>query len=136
MRTLFIDSGYIIALAVPKDQHHAKAVEQANDLAKMPCRFVTTSVVLVEVGDSLSKPMFRGHAANIILSLEENEEIEIVPLTPELYRKAFALYRMRIDKAWGMTDCISFVVMQERSISEALSGDEHFEQAGFTALLR
>jgi predicted nucleic acid-binding protein len=45
------------------------------------------------------------------------------------------LYNNRPDKAWSLTDCISFVVMQEHGISEALTGDHHFEQAGFVALL-
>ncbi len=42
----------------------------------------------------------------------------------------------RLDKDWSLTDCISFAVMQERSLTEALTSDHHFEQAGFTALLK
>ena len=57
-------------------------------------------------------------------------------MTAELYQRAFALYCQRMDKEWGLTDCISFVVMRERGLTEALSADKHFEQAGFRALLR
>ena len=46
------------------------------------------------------------------------------------------LYVARPDKDWSLTDCISFVVMRERGITEALTGDRHFEQAGFVALLK
>jgi predicted nucleic acid-binding protein len=45
-------------------------------------------------------------------------------------------YRARADKAWSLTDCISFVVMSEHGLSEALTADVHFEQASFRALLR
>jgi predicted nucleic acid-binding protein len=44
-------------------------------------------------------------------------------------------YESRPDKAWSLTDCISFVVMNQHGLTEALTGDHHFEQAGFTALL-
>jgi hypothetical protein len=58
-----------------------------------------------------------------------------VELTPELYRKGWQIYRERLDKDWGVIDCISFTIMQERNIVEALTGDRHFQQAGFVALL-
>jgi predicted nucleic acid-binding protein len=50
--------------------------------------------------------------------------------------RGIQLYDSRPDKQWSLTDCISFVVMQDRGIVEALTGDHHFEQAGFTALLK
>jgi hypothetical protein len=53
----------------------------------------------------------------------------------ELYRKGWQLYRERLDKDWGVIDCISFAIMQERGIVETLTGDRHFQQAGFVALL-
>ncbi len=68
--------------------------------------------------------------------MEQDRLVEIVPLDEQLVARAFQLYRQRMDKEWGMTDCISFVVMQERGIAGALTTDEHFQQAGFRALLR
>ena len=53
-----------------------------------------------------------------------------------LYQKAFQLFCNRPDKDWGLIDCVSFIVMREKRLSEALTADEHFEQAGFIALLR
>jgi predicted nucleic acid-binding protein len=53
-----------------------------------------------------------------------------------LYDAGIELYRLRPDKDWSLTDCISFVVMAKRGISAALPADRHFEQAGFTALLK
>jgi uncharacterized protein len=68
--------------------------------------------------------------------LEEDKTVEIVPITDELYQKAFKLFCNRPDKDWGLIDCVSFVVMRENNLSQALTTDEHFEQAGFIALLR
>jgi predicted nucleic acid-binding protein len=44
-------------------------------------------------------------------------------------------YAKRLDKDWSLTDCMSFVTMQECGISDALTADHDFEQAGFIALL-
>ena len=69
-------------------------------------------------------------------ALEKDLKIEIVPISEPLYTQALHLYRQRPDKEWGITDCISFIVMQNRDLTEALTTDEHFQQAGFRALLR
>lgn len=64
-----------------------------------------------------------------------SEEVEINHLTPELFDRAFELYRKYGDKDWGLVDCISFVVMRDAGIDEALTFDRHFQQAGFNALM-
>lgn len=56
--------------------------------------------------------------------------------TEELYRRGFDLFRNRMDKEWGLTDCISFIIMEDFGIKKALTTDEHFLQNGFKALLR
>ena len=77
------------------------------------------------------------HAGVAILqALEEDMNLTIVQNSEDLYRRAFALYKSRSDKEWGMTDCISFVVMTSGKITEALTTDTHFQQAGFVALMR
>ena len=98
-------------------------------------KMITTRAVLLEFGNSLANPQLRIRAIRTLESFEHDPHIEIVPLSEELFGEAFDLFRHRMDKAWGLTDCISFVVMREREISEALTADEHFEQAGFVALL-
>jgi predicted nucleic acid-binding protein len=62
--------------------------------------------------------------------------VEIVPLSAPLLQRAVTLYAERPDKEWGLTDCTSFIVMEERGIRDALTADEHFRQAGFRPLLR
>jgi len=68
--------------------------------------------------------------------LKENQFVEIVSLSSELFEEAFKLYKKRTDKGWGLTDCTSFIVMKSYGIIDALTTDEHFQQAGFRALLR
>jgi uncharacterized protein len=69
-------------------------------------------------------------------SLETDPSIEVVLLTHSLYKLAFDLFKQREDKEWGLVDCISFIVMQDRGITDALTADTHFQQAGFRALLK
>ena len=61
--------------------------------------------------------------------------VTIIPSGPELFAEGLALYSSRKDKEWTLTDCISFVVMKREELGEALTGDHHFKQAGFTTLL-
>jgi predicted nucleic acid-binding protein len=68
--------------------------------------------------------------------LENDKTVTIIPISETLYQKAFQLYCQRTDKNWGIVDCISFIVMTQRRITEALTTDLHFQQAGFRALLR
>jgi predicted nucleic acid-binding protein len=62
--------------------------------------------------------------------------IQIEPCSDALFSAGLELYRRRADKSWSLTDCMSFVVMWREGITEALTGDHHFEQAGFVALLK
>jgi hypothetical protein len=69
-------------------------------------------------------------------SLEADPRVETISMSEELYSRAFRLYRERPDKEWTLTDCVSFIVMEDRGISEVLTTDEHFQQAGFHILMR
>jgi predicted nucleic acid-binding protein len=133
---VFLDSAYAIALAAPSDQLHARALTLAEQLEAGRTRLLTTPAVLLEIGNALSKRRHRAAAVQLLSALSSDPTVEIMPLTPGLYGEAFELYRTRTDKEWGLIDCVSFVVMSARGITEALTYDEHFEQAGFQALLR
>ena len=60
----------------------------------------------------------------------------VIPFNQNLFQAGLSLYETRLDKDWGLTDCISFVVMQREGILEAFTSDKHFEQAGFIRLLK
>jgi predicted nucleic acid-binding protein len=77
----------------------------------------------------------RGLAIDLLHRIEQSSRIEVVHVNRDLYARGWELYSNRLDKDWGAIDCISFVIMQERNLTEALTGDHHFEQAGFKVLL-
>lgn len=132
MSVVFADSFYLIALSNPSDSHHVTAVRAAESLTS---RLLTTHYVLIEVADALSAPRFRADLAQFLRQLASDPGTEIIGPDLSLYERGLDLYSRRSDKAWSLTDCISFVVMTDRGLTEALTGDHHFEQAGFLALL-
>ncbi len=132
---VFLDAAYAIALAAPNDQHHQQAVALANQLEISGIRLITTRAVVLEIGNALAKLRYRRAGIELLNALGNDPQVEILPLSEELYRQAVQLYQARPDKEWGLTDCISFIVMQERGLTQALTPDEHFQQAGFQALL-
>lgn len=136
MPELFLDTGFAIALASRRDQHHQRAVELASDVKANAWQLVTTQAVLLEIGNSLSKGNHRPAAVQLIAALRTDPTVEILTVDDELFDKSFALFRSRDDKEWSLTDCLSFVVMETRGITDALTPDEHFHQAGFNAMMR
>jgi len=135
-RILFADTSFVVALVIETDTHHSRATELQADIRSDDWRLVTSRAVTIEVGNFLARGPARLEAVRLLGAMEAHSQTEIVPLTEDLYRRALHLYSERPDKNWGLTDCISFVIMRERGITEALTADEHFEQAGFRALLR
>ena len=133
---IFLDAAYAIALSVSNDQYHEQAMALRAELKLAPARLVTTRAVLLEIGNALAKARYRIAAIQLLESLEGDPSVEIVPMSENLYERAIQMYRDRVDKEWGITDCVSFVVMQDRGLTSALTTDTHYEQAGFRALLR
>jgi predicted nucleic acid-binding protein len=88
------------------------------------------------VSDALSGPANRGACVEMIDDLMHSSRIEVLSATRTSFELGWELFGQRPDKDWSLTDCISFVVMRERGVFEALTGDHHFEQAGFRALLK
>ncbi len=133
---VFLDTGYTIALSVETDEHHERAVKLAEQLEGEQTRLVTTRAILLETGNALSKERYRKSALELLDALEEDPLVEIIPLSEQLFADALELFRNRPDKEWGLVDCVSFIVMKERGLTQALTSDKHYEQAGFRALLR
>ena len=133
---LFADSGYWIALLHPRDQMYERAMSVAAGLGDVP--IVTTQMALAEVLNHLSREgeQLRHLTVQMVRGLEDNPNVEIIPQTEVQFRVAVERYALRGDQRWSLTDCASFLVMEERGITEALAYDRDFEQAGFVALLR
>ena len=133
---IFLDTAYVIALSSPRDSFHRQAVLLAEEIETEGVKLVATQAISLEIGNALASKRHRQKAVSLLESLAQDENVDILPLTDALYRWAFQLFRNHTDKAWGMTDCTSFVVMREQGLTEALTADRHFEQAGFRALLK
>ncbi len=136
MRTLFADAGYWIALLYSGDQLHERATTVAAGLG--PVAIVTTQMALAEALNHLAGrgERLRRLAAHMVRELEARSDVQVIPQTDAQFRDAVVHYAARSDQTWSLTDCASFLVMEERDITEALAHDRDFEQAGFRALLR
>lgn len=133
---VFMDTSYAIALLSRQDQYHLQARALAETLAKEQTRLMTTQAVFLELGAAFAKPASREIAGRFMAAFDQEPQFVVIPLTDQRFAKALALFASRPDKAWSLADCLSFVVMQEFGITAALTTDRHFQQAGFTALLR
>ena len=134
MKTVFADTFYFLALLNPTDQAHAKTVAfTSSNIVRM----VTTGWGLTELADALASSQ-RGRAEflSTLADIQADADVTIVPCDQTLMSEGLQLYARRPDKQWSLTDCISFVVMTKEGITDALTGDRHFEQAGFVALLK
>ena len=132
MTKSLIDTSYIIALVSERDENHEKANELVAEYDKQ--QLCVTDAVLLEIGNALA----RNHKQKAIEIIEQafgSDRIEVIRVDESLFDKGFELYKSHADKTWGLVDCISFVVMRENGITDALTSDKHFVQAGFRALM-
>ncbi len=132
MTETFADTFYFLAVLNPRDAAHA-AARTAHRERKG--RLVTTRWVLTEVADAFAAPAHRIKFLTLLEELESEPDVVILPVTEDQFRRGVELYRQRPDKDWPLTDCISFAVMADRGITDALTGDRHFRQAGFNPVL-
>lgn len=139
MKSVFIDTAGWLALGNKSDEWHLQAVQLYQQIALERWHRLTTDAVIIEVCNALRKPALRPLAVTLtdnIHKAERRGHLEIVHVNPELIREGLILFGKRKDKDWSLTDCISFVLMQQRGITRALTTDRHFEQAGFERLLK
>ena len=135
MRVIFGDSSYWIALLNTRDQWHEVALIASADTED--CYIVTSEMVLVEVLNHMAEygEEARIEAVGMVRDLVDDPRVEILPQTTEQFQAAVEYYEARPDKDWGLTDCASFRLMEAMGISDALSSDSDFAQAGFRVLL-
>jgi predicted nucleic acid-binding protein len=97
---------------------------------------ITSEYVLIEVGNYLSPIPSRRLFGQFQRAIHSDDRMTVVPASSDLLARGSELYEARLDKPWSLTDCMSFVIMKDHVIQNALTADRHFEQAGFTALLK
>ena len=132
MKRVCGDAYYFLALANPRDAGHRGALEFAR---RWRGEVVTTRWILGEVADVLASPVNRRLGVMLVEQVSRERRFRLIENSDALFVRGFDLYRQRADKEWSLTDCISFVVMADEGLTDALTNDHHFEQAGFAALL-
>jgi hypothetical protein len=133
MTPAFADTFLFLAMLIPGSYRHAEAIQWLSN-SRRP--LVLSEWILTELADGLCQHASQNRYVMLEGRLRNDRRITIVPASADLFSRGSALYARRPDKDWSLTDCISFVVMQDLAIADALTADHHFEQAGFVALLR
>ena len=119
-------------------KYHAQALQFFEDVWNQNGRLVTTDFVLAELTALLTSPlrMPKPEQVRLLEAIQSDPSVEIIVLDALQTGAAWKLWKSRLDKSWSFVDCASFVVMQQRRLTEAISTDHHFEQAGFIRLLK
>jgi uncharacterized protein len=133
MKPVFVDTTYYIGLLNARDEYHERAVAFTRAFGGS---FVTTAWVLIEVANYLAGSDSRSEFASLVADLRSDARVHIIFPTEVMFDRGIELYSKRLDKQWSLTDCISFLVMEDEEITDALTADHHFEQAGFAVLLK
>lgn len=133
MNVAFADTYYFLALLDTRESQHQAALLATRDPS---LRIVTSEWVLTEFGNAYSHPADRPDFVAVYRSLLNHPRVTIVPADTQLFQRGVDLFEQRPDKEWSLVGCLSFLIMRDLAISDALTGDRHFEQAGFHALLK
>lgn len=129
---IFLDTSYLLAVTLKADSLHERALAWSRAIDEP---LVTSAYILCEFANHLSAPPLRGLIAPMLGWARELVNILLIDFDAEMFSKVWTLHESRPDKSWSLTDCFSFLIMQERGVTKALTWDHHFEQAGFEALL-
>ena len=131
---LLLDTVFIQALLNRRDQYHGIAREIFPHV-RSASEIWISEAVLIEVGNALSA-LNRQGAVQFIRKCYQTSNIHISPIGPPHLRRALEIYSSHQDKHWGLTDCLSFALMEEQRLTHAVTADEHFVQAGYNAVMR
>ena len=134
-RVVLLDTSFVIALENKDDPCHGRAKALDDELLRQNATLLMHWGILIEIADGFARLGRRAKGLQLLAKLTGESGYEISPITEALLQEGLDLYRARTDKEWGLTDCISFALMKQRGVAEALSADIHFRQASFKAFL-
>ena len=132
MPTVFLDTGYLLALELANDQHHEAALQHWRQVSRDRPGLVTTSYVLNETATFFNSRGYHSKAVSIGTTLLESPTVDLVHVDEPLLLEAWSYFRKHHDKRFSLTDCVSFVVMSGTGIQTAYAFDRNFIQAGFS----
>lgn len=130
MTALFADTSFFVSFLSFDDEYYPSACKY---MADHQGQILTTEWVLLELGNYLASNGRRLFGP-LIGTLRDDPRFVIL-WSREGFDAGVRLYNRRSDKRWSLTDCISFIIMEDHHITAALTADHHFQQAGFEVLL-
>ena len=135
---VFVDTSGWASLVDKNQSQHGLASQLYHSFRQQGRKMVTTNYVIAELVALLCSPLRlpRARIVSIVDGIRTSPYVEIVYVDASQDEDAWQLLKKRTDKDWSLVDCVSFVIMQQRGASEALTTDHHFGQAGFVRLLR
>ena len=135
VREAFVDTSILYALVDKRDSHHPAARDSVGSLLRANRRLVTTDYIVAE-SVNLANARSGTHVARRILELfERSAGIRIEWIGSLRFEQAKVFFRKHADHQYSFTDCSSFVVMHELQLTDALTTDRHFQEAGFHVLI-
>jgi predicted nucleic acid-binding protein len=127
----FVDTSAWYPLVVSKHPDHARLGARLRTLIREHHRLVTTNLVVAETHALLLRRVGRSTALTFVRTVYEVPNV-VVHSTREIELAAERTWLARFtDQDLSLTDAVSFAVMTERRIREALTLDAHFVVAGF-----
>ena len=136
MQRVFVDTSAFIALLDPRDDCHDQAAHIEQVLSSQAARLVTTNFVLDETYTGLRGKIQHSAILRFRGSVRQSRRLSVVHVTEAVEDQAWEIFARYEDKDFSFTDCTSFAVMQQLGITTAFAFDEHFEQFGFTQVLK
>src|SRR5258706_146879 len=132
MKYVFADTSFYLGLVLPHDRVHRQARQFMRSYREA---VVTSEHVMLEIANQLSRIRFKHLFSKLYKGLKYHSFTSIQPIDHTLWIKSIDLYEQRLDKDWSLTDCSSMLLMEKFQISEVLTTDHHFTQAGMIRLL-
>lgn len=131
MRTVFVDTGYILALELANDRNHPHALRHWESAKRDLPLLLTTSYVFDEVVTFLNSRGHHAKAVTVGAMLLHSPSVRLLHVDEALFHEGWRYFQQYQDKDYSLPDCISFVVMQQMRLSVVYAFDQHFSQAGF-----
>jgi predicted nucleic acid-binding protein len=138
MPNLFVDTSGLASLFIHSQTYYPQAEKYFRLAIQNQQKIYTTNYVIAELVALLNSPLrvSREKVFEIVDAIKTVSYVEVIHVDKEIDTLAWKLCKSRLDKAWSLVDCSTFIVMQKLDIQEALTTDQHFEQAGFIRLLK
>lgn len=131
-----LDTNGLLALINRDDRLHESASEVFTKVVHSGAMLLLTDWVIAETGNGLARTSARQAFHSSVVTLLNDPRTNFIVVDSRRMKLALERYHQRSDKTWGLVDCSTMLAMEEFDSTEAFTSDQHFEQAGFTALLR